>query len=179
MARIKKEATAAPDALWALWRDVVAEFGLRRMAWSLMRSKTGWGIYGADMASTLRATPMAEGAITRMSDVPPREMERLAGLAGINARRGEAMWRLAVLMYVTVPVGVFLAGLEGVPEVIKTVVAGQALMFGVFVILLTLWLLVYFANYWRAKQIEAVIDLARLERGFSLGDIGDEGGANV
>ena len=165
MSKIEKETLAEPDALWALWRDVVGEFGLRRMAWSLLRSPTGWGIYGVDMASTLRATPMARGAINRLSDVSSREMERLAGLAGINARRGEAMWRLAVLMYVTVPVGIFLAGLEGVPEVIKTVVAGQALMLGIFVVLLTVWLLVYFANYWRAKQVEAVIDLARIERG--------------
>ena len=176
---MKTEAAAAPDALWALWRDVVGEFGLRRTVWSLIRSKTGWGIYGVDMASTLRATPMAKGAIARMSDVSPREMERLAGLAGVNARRGEAMWRLAVLFYVTVPVGIFLAGLEGVPEVVKTVVASQALMLGVFVVLMTLWLVVYFANYWRAKQVEAVIDLARIERGLSLGDLGDEGRTSV
>ena len=165
MSSIEGEAGAEPGGLWALWRDVVAEFGLGRMFWSLVRSKTGWGIYGMDMASTLRETPMARAAIARMSDVEPREMERLAALAGVNARRGEAMWRMAVMYYVTVPVGIFLASLEGVPDVVKAMLARQTSLAILLAVLMTIWLLVYFANYWRARQIEAVIVLARIERG--------------
>ena len=152
------------DGLWPLWRGVVGEFGLRRTVWSLMRTRTGWGFYGMDLASTLRATPMAKAVIARLSETPPDELERLAALAGVNARRGEAMWRMAVIFYVSVPVGIFLAGLEGSPEFVKDVVQRQGLMVVPFVILLTLWLLVYFSNQWRAKQLEAVIDLVRIER---------------
>ena len=154
-----------PDPLWTLWRDVVREFGLGRMAWSLVRSRTGWGIYGMDMASTLRATPMARGAIARLDDVSDRDLERLAALAGVNGRRGEAMWRMAVMFYVTVPVGIFLAGLEGAPDFVKDAVERQGAMVVPFVVFMTIWLLVYFANQWRSKQVEAVIDMARIERG--------------
>ena len=165
MTKVEETTVAAEDLLWALWRDVVSEFGLRRMMWSLIRSKTGWGFYGMDMASTLRATPMARGAIARLSGVSPRELERLAALAGVNGRRGEAMWRMAVMFYVTVPVGIFLAGLEGAPDFIKSFGERQGFLVVPFVLLLTIWLAVYFANQWRAKQVEAVIDMARIERG--------------
>ena len=171
MSRIEETTVATEDPVWALWRDVVSEFGLRRMLWSLIRSRTGWGFYGVDMASTLRTTPMARGAIARLSDVPPREIERLAALAGVNGRRSEAMWRMVVLFYVTVPVGIFLAGLEGAPNFIKIFAERQGVLVALLVLLLTIWLLIYFANQWRAKQVEAVIELVQIERGI-IGDAG-------
>ena len=165
MSKTGNEAADGPDPLWAVWRDVVAEFGLRRMIWSLMRSRTGWGLYGVDVVSTLRTMPMTVDAMALLADLPPKELLRLGELAAVNARRNEAMWRMGALFYVTIPVTLTLAGLENAPDIFKLMLAKNALMVAIGVVLMTLWLLVYFANQWRARQIEAIIDLARIERG--------------
>ena len=154
----------AAEAVWPLWRALVREFRLHRMLWRLMRSPSGWGYYGVDVISTLRALPWARRALALLGDAPDLQLERLARLAELNARRNEAHWRMAALFYITVPGSLFLAGLQGAPEYTRAMVAdlgpwATAVILGVMV-----QMLYYFATQWRARQVEAVIELARIER---------------
>jgi hypothetical protein len=159
------EPVIEPDPLWPVWRTLVREFRTRRLFRHLSVSRSGMGLYGADVISTLRETPMARGGLAVLADVSDELLLRLGDLAALNARRNESLWKLAVLFYVSVPMTLFLTGLEGAPEVAKQMLARS---FGVLAVcggLMTLWLLYYFGNQWRARQIEAVIELARIERG--------------
>jgi hypothetical protein len=154
-----------PDLLWPTWRDLVSEFKFRRLAMHLARSGSGWGFYGLDVVSTLRATPMATKALARLQSVDDALLNRLAGLAAVNARRHEAMWRFAALFYITVPVTLFLAALQGAPDFIRLYLAALGWVGALMAFGLTIQMLHYFAAQWRARQIEAVIDIARIERG--------------
>lgn len=153
------------DPLWPVWKRLVGEFRTRRLFKHLSMSRSGMGFYGADVISTLRATPMAQGGLAVLADVPDDLLLRLGDLAVLNAKRNESMWRLAALFYVSVPLTLVLTGLEGAPEIVKDILAQS---WGVILVgggLITLWLLYYFGNQWRARQIEAVVELARIERG--------------
>ncbi len=89
---------------------------------------------------------------------------RLADLAAVNARRCEAMWRMSALFYITVPVTLFLAGLQGAPDVLREYIALFGWLGLVILVGVLFQMLHYFAALWRARQIEAVIELARIER---------------
>ena len=167
------------DPLWTTWRTLVAEFGIGRLYRHLSNSLSGMGIYGADVVSTLRKTPMAQGGMTVLAEVSDDLLLRLGELAALNAKRNEALWRMAALFYVSVPVTLLLAGLEGAPDIVKTVLSSSWVIVVGGAVMMTLWLLYYFTTQWRARQIEAVIELARIERGLSQGDFGGRGRSGV
>lgn len=152
------------DPLWPTWRALVREFRFSRLLRQLATSRSGYGFYGVDVISTLRETPMAEGGLAILTTASDGLLDRLAALAAVNARRNEALWRMAALFYVTVPATLFLAGLEGAPDIVALVLAEAVVPLILTVVSLTAWLLYYFASQWRARQIEAVIELARIER---------------
>ena len=157
-----------PDELWPTWRRLVREFGLGRLLSHLARSGSGWGFYGVDVVSTLRATPMATAALAVLEPIDDETLDRLADLASVNARRNDSMWRFAALFYITVPVTLFLAGLEGAPDFIREYLQTMGWVGAVLAFGLTVQMLYYFTAQWRARQIEAVIDIVRIERSRSL-----------
>ncbi len=154
----------ADDPLWTLWRALVREFRFSRLLGLVAFSRSGWGLYGVDVVSTLSGSAMARGARAVLAEAPDGLLERLIALAAVNARRNEAMWRMAALFYVTAPVTLFLAGLEGAPDFVRGFFAERGPFLAVLVGLMTVWLLYYFANQWRARQMEAVLELVRIER---------------
>lgn len=156
------------DAAWTIWRALIGDFTLGRLLRDLAMSRSGWGIYGVDLISTLRTTTAARRALARLADIPERQLDMLSDLAAVNARRNEAMWRMAALFYVSAPVTLFLASLQGAPQLMREMFRISGLLLLGLVVLLTIWLLYYFATNWRARQIEAVIDLARIERGLTI-----------
>ncbi len=154
----------ADDRLWPTWKALVAEFRFSRLFRYLVTSPHGFGLYGADVVTNLRRTPMARGAMTVLADVPPDLVDRLQDLASLNARRNEAMWRMSALFYATIPFTLLLAGMEGAPDILQLMLQQSWMLLLFLVGAMTLWLLAYFANNWRARQIEAVVELARIER---------------
>jgi len=156
------------DALWSAWRALADKFTLVRMLTHISFSRAAWGVYGVDVITRLRTTPAAASALRQLADTPEEVLKKLAGLAAVNARRNEAMWRMAALFYVTVPLTLLLAGLEGAPDVVKDFLKDSAPILVGGGVAMTFWLLVYFANQWRARQVEAVVELARIERGLGL-----------
>lgn len=154
----------APEAVWPLWRALVREFRFHHLLDGLMRSPSGLGVYGVDVISTLRETPMAERALVILKDAPDLQLERLARLAELNARRNEAHWRMAALFYITVPGSFFLAGLQGAPEYTRDMISDMGLWATALILGVMVQMLYYFSSHWRARQIEAVIDLVRIDR---------------
>ncbi|WP_282008258.1 hypothetical protein [Brevundimonas aveniformis] len=156
--------TDAPERLWATWRGLTGEFGMWRLLGHISRSPGGYSLYGIDLVSTLRETPMARGAFKRLAEVPDETLVHLAELAAVNHSRHQSMWRLAVLFYVSVPVTLVLAGLQGAPDFIGEVLVTAGWGLAAVVGLLTVWILVYFAHQWRSQLIVAVLELIRIER---------------
>ncbi len=154
----------AAEAVWPLWRALAREFRFHRLLWRLMRSPSGLGYYGVDVISTLRTMPSAKRALARLRDVPDLQLERLARIADLNARRNEAHWRLAALFYITVPGSLFLAGLQGAPDYTRTLISDMGPWATGVILAVMLQMLYYFATQWRARQVEAVIELVRIDR---------------
>ena len=154
----------APEAVWPLWRALVREFRLWRMVGRLTRSWSGWGFYGVDVISSLRDLPSARRGLALLKDAPDLQLERLARLAEVNARRNESHWRMAALFYITVPGSLFLAGLQGAPEATREMVRDLGPYVTVAILGVMLQMLYYFATQWRARQVEAVIELERIAR---------------
>jgi hypothetical protein len=154
----------SPDALWATWRSLTQTFKTSRLIWHLCTSRAGMGVYGVDVLTGLRAMKATRLAMSELEDAPDALLQGLGELAALNARRNEALWRMAALFYVSVPVTLLLAGLEGAPDLVKQMLQDTAPALIVGGGMMTLWLLYYFANQWRARQIEAVIELVRIER---------------
>ena len=152
------------DAVWPLWRALAKTFRFRSLLWRLIRSPSGWGYYGVDVVSTLRTMPSGRRALAMLREAPDLQLERLARLAELNARRNEAHWRMAALFYITVPGSLFLAGLQGAPEATREMVRDLGPYVTVAILGVMLQMLYYFATQWRARQVEAVVELARIER---------------
>ena len=152
------------DAVWPLWRALAKTFRFRSLLWRLIRSPSGWGYYGVDVVSTLRTMPSGRRALAMLREAPDLQLERLARLAELNARRNEAHWRMAALFYITVPGSLFLAGLQGAPEYTRAFVDEMGWVGTALILFLMLQMLYYFATQWRARQVEAVVELARIER---------------
>ena len=129
-----------------------------------MSSPSGWGYYSVDVISTLRALPMAKRALAMLRDTPDLQLERLARLAELNARRNEAHWRMVALFYITVPGSLFLAALQGAPQYTRGMISDMGLWATGLILGVMVQMLYYFSSNWRARQIEAVIDLVRIDR---------------
>lgn len=153
----------AADDLWPLWRALVRHFRLWRLL-GLLWSPSGWGFYGVDVISTLRSAPASKSALVMLRGMTDVQLERLARMAELNARRNEAHWRMAALFYITVPGSLFLAALQGAPESTREMVRDLGWWATVLILGVMAQMLYYFATQWRARQIEAVIELARIER---------------
>ncbi|RZJ17815.1 MAG: hypothetical protein EON91_07735 [Brevundimonas sp.] len=134
----------------------------------MLNSRGGWGFYDLDLASSLLKIPAVQEARMRLSGASPDLLDRLAGVAAVNARRSEALWKAAALFYITVPVTLTLATLQAAPEFMRVFLATSFSVFGVATAIATLCIalqmLFYFGVYWRASQIVAVIDLVKVER---------------
>lgn len=158
----------AEDPLWPLWRGLISDFRVGRMVWRMLTTMSGWGLYRLDVASSLKSMPASRDALERLRPVPLPLLDRLAELAEINALRNEALWRMYALFYITVPVTVVLAIIQVAPALMRQFVDDFLPTYGLLTAAATvamgLQMIAYFGTLWRARQIEAVIGLARLEK---------------
>lgn len=152
------------DGLWDLWRRLTEEFRFARLARHLLRSRSGWGLYGVDVISTLKSTPMGIGAGAILAGLDTTQLTALLGIARINAARNEALWKLAALFYVSGPVTAILASFQIAPEFTRMVMLGGGFGFALIIIGLSGSLLGYYKINWRAGQVAALIELELVER---------------
>jgi len=152
------------DELWAVWRRLVKEFGFRRMMTHLSVSKSGMGFYDVDLLTSLERTPMARGAVPILQPLTDGELEVLQGLSRLNADRNNAIWKMAAVFYVTVPTTLILASFQIVPTVVRKLLSEYSPIWLTLFVLMSLSLLYCFSIYWRASQVQAVIELEQVQR---------------
>ena len=126
-----------------------------------------WGYLGNDFISGFRRNRSTQQAFALLEAIPEAEFDALSALANLNARRQEQMLRAVVVAYLTVPLsavaviaevagGSLMSFVRDRPDV--AVQIGATLAAGP---------IGYFMSHWRSRQIVAVLDLIRIERGQS------------
>ena len=151
--------------VWDLWRLLVKEFRTHRLLIALMTTWDASGFYGMDRISNLASSKMAKGARELLSSVDDDTLDALAALANTNAQRNEAMWRLAALFYVSVPMALFLASLDIASDLVREQIAASGGILFFVLAATTVQMLYYFAVNWRARQVVAVLEILTVERG--------------
>jgi len=170
--KTQPEAVPVADAnaeMWAVWRALVKVFSLRALMRRLSYSKSGWGFYSVDVISGFRNMPMADAGRRILASHSEAQLRRLKALATLNASRNDALWKMAALFYVSVPLSMFVAGFQVFPKAVRALINQGGMVLVVAFLIAWLMLLHYFAANWRARQIETLIELELLERGHDIG----------
>lgn len=156
---------ALTHGVWALWKRLKAYFP----TWSLLPSSFvtpgAWGYMGNDFVSGLRRNPSTRQTFDLLEGVSDTDFDALSALANLNARRQEQMLRAVVIAYLTVPLSVV--------AILAEVAGGSLVSFArehtelaiQIAVTATAGPLAYFMSHWRSRQIIAVLDLVRIERG--------------
>ncbi|HZV84539.1 MAG TPA: hypothetical protein VFF48_06080 [Brevundimonas sp.] len=159
--------SSAGDRVWALWRGLKSYFP----TWSLLPSTFvtpgAWGYLGNDFISGFRRNKSTYQAFALLDGVPNADFDALSALANLNARRQDQMLRAVVIAYLTVPLSAVAVVAEVAGGSLMSFVRDQpdvAIQIGVA---LAAGPLAYFMSHWRSRQIVAVLDLIRIERGQS------------
>ena len=152
------------DEVWALWRKLAGAFGPWRTLRAAVMTKASFGFYGVDFVSSLRRTPMVRLAADILKNAPDAALEPLAEIAEVNAQRNDAMWRIAVIFYVSVPLTLVLTAMEALPDFARIFFRESPASMWIAAGLLTLFLLYYVLTQWRGRQIVAALRLLMIER---------------
>lgn len=156
----------------AAWRRLVGCFGTWRLARAALTSLALFGIYSLDRVSSLRRSPMGRDALAMLDGVGEADFAALSALAAINQERNEAMWRMAVMFYISVPVTLALATFQIAPGFVRNLPQWLPLPFWAAVTGLLVFMLYSFITLWRARQITAVLALVKLERDHAAAQAG-------
>lgn len=162
------EAKALANDHWAVWQALTNAFGFWRLLRHLITSKSGMGIYEIDVVSSLKATPMGRAAQPVLAQQSDSLLTKLLGLARINAKRNDAMWKFAALFYISGPTTLILAGFQIAPKLTRTILAEGHIGFLAVFVGMAASLLHYYSINWRAAQLEALIELEMVERGLTI-----------
>lgn len=158
---------AVTDGPWALWRRLRTFFP----TWSLLSSSFvtpgAWGYLGNDFISGFRRNRSTRQTFELLEGVSDVDFDALSALANLNARRQEQMLRAVVIGYLTVPLSIV--------AILAEVAGGSLLAFArehtelaiQIGVTAALGPLMFFMSHWRSRQIVAVLDLVRIERGQS------------
>ena len=112
----------------------------------------------------LRRNRSTEAAFKLMRALDDDRFNVLAGLAAVNARRQDRVFRTVVILYLTVPITILATWAEissdSVNDYLRSDITGAVQ----YALLFTTGVTIYWLSWWRSKQMKDVIDLHRLER---------------
>ena len=111
---------------------------------------------------------MARAAAPILAGQSPEALKTLLGLARINAKRNDSIWKMAALFYISGPTGFIVLGFQIAPKLTRAVLTLGAVGFGLCGLALALSLLHYYSINWRAAQIVAVVEMEMVERGLDI-----------
>ena len=147
-----------------MWWRLKRHFGLLTAPLSWFGTPGAWAYFGNDFITGLRRNRSTEQAFTLL-DEQPDLFEAVRGLAALNLKRHEQMFQFIALLYVSVPVTIVLGLAEVMPNDLIRVFSEQQQAVMILVVALTVGAVVYLVGMWRARQLLAVIELWRIERG--------------
>jgi hypothetical protein len=159
--------SALSEGVWALWKRLRAYFP----TWSLLPSSFvtpgAWGYMGNDFISGFRRNRSTQQAFELLDGVTDRDFDALSALANLNARRQDQMLRAVVIAYLTVPLSIVAILAEVAGGSLLTFVRDHSDWAIQTAVAITFGPVVFFMSHWRSRQIVAVLDLIRIERGQS------------
>jgi hypothetical protein len=152
-------------AVWPMWRDLKRHFPVWSLLPSAFWTPGAFGYFGADHVSGFRSNASTRAVFALMEARTDGELESLAALTDLNARRQRQMFTAVAVSYVTLPLTLIATWAEIAPDAIQLVIRDHPNPAIQGFIGLTLVALYYFCSHWRARQMVEVLDLVRIERG--------------
>ena len=109
------------DALWALWRRIVAVLPLYMMPIDSMFAPSAWTLAGVDYVSGLRRNRSTGRILALLAPLSPTDLRRIHLLAQLNHRRHEVVSRWIAIAFVTLPVSGALALSQLAPDLLRRI----------------------------------------------------------
>lgn len=169
---------------WTTWRSLIALFPLWRLPLEAATTPGGRGYLSADFVSGLARNASTAAVLEMVRPLDDGAFERLSCLAQLNMRRHEVTFRLTALIYLALPVSGGITFSQVAPSMMAGAAARAVAPILVVLALFTGWVLFQLAGLWRARQIAAVLEIARIEQDRALpgprdgAGIGSAGGAD-
>lgn len=154
----------SPSPVWPLWRELKRHFPVWSLFPSAFWTPGAYGYAGVDHVSGFRRNASTKAAFALMEERPDSDLDQLAALAELNARRQRQMFTAVALAYITVPVTLIATWAEIAPEGVEAVIRGNLMYAIQGFVGLTCGALYYFCSHWRSRQMVEVLDLIRIER---------------
>ncbi|KQY96677.1 hypothetical protein [Brevundimonas sp. Root1423] len=155
------------SGVWPLWKRLKTYFP----TWSLLPSSFvtpgAWGYMGNDFVTGFRQNRSTHQAFELLDGVTDRDFDALSALASLNARRQDQMLRAVVIAYLTVPLSIVAIVAEVAGGSLITLVRDHSDWAIQTAVAITTGPVFFFMSHWRSRQIVAVLDLIRIERGQS------------
>lgn len=155
------------EGVWALWKRLTGFFPTWSLGPSSFVTPGAWGYMGNDFISGFRRNRSTHQTFELLNGVSDGEFDALSALANLNARRQEQMLRAVVIAYLTVPLTVVAILAEVAGASLVTIAREQMQLTIQIAVTAAAGPVLYFMSHWRARQIVAVLDLVRIERGQS------------
>jgi len=142
-------------------------FSVRRLPIDCLTTRGAWGFFGEDVVTGLRGNASTRFALEELAALDLRTFEEVACLSDVNHRRQDAAFRVTALIFVVAPVVSGLLIDLFAPKAMGMVRSSEGWKLPVLVVFAAL-LLLRLAALWRARQLTAVIEIARVEQGRPL-----------
>lgn len=155
----------AQHPAWALWRQVKALYPAWNLWLEAFYTPGSWTMWGVDVVSGLRRNPSTRKTFALLEGASPELFEAVVALAAVNARRHDILFKAVLVTYITVPLAIVTTTAQITPIGVEHWLAGHWKLALQLFLTCTLGVVVYFWSQWRSKQILAVLDLVRIERG--------------
>lgn len=153
--------------VWPTWRSLTKLFSSWSFLPSGLTTPGAWTSVGNDFLSGFRRNWSTRKAFVLTESLSDTELASLADMAALNLRRQEAILRIVVVSYATVPLTLITIAAQlsssGLVEFIREHFTAVAQVMGVLLIVV----LIYAVGTWRARQMVSVLELIRIERGWS------------
>ena len=156
------------EALWAVWRRVVAVLPLIKMPIDAVFAPSAHSLMGVDYVSGLRRNRSTRRIFDLLAPLAADDLRRVHHIAQINHRRHEVISRWTAIGVVTLPISAALALSELAPELLQRITR-EWLDLSLTSVALVLGIVFYYLMAaWRARQVATIVELAFIERAVPL-----------
>lgn len=149
--------------VWPTWRTLVRQFSLVRFVLEFLVSPGSWRAFGVDLLSGLRANRSTSQAASHLRALSLKQVAAIVQLAELNVRRQEQMFRLLVVIYVSVPFSLAALLFQAAPDDARQLFANSANVITRMIALAVVAVVFYLACAWRARQLLTAVTLASIE----------------
>lgn len=158
----------APGPVWAVWTRLLALFPLWKLPMEGFGTPGGRGYFTADFCTGLRRNRSTAEALALVAPLDEAAFEKLSCIAQLNLRRHEVAFRFTALVYLALPLSGGITFNQVAPDMMESTVQRATPLLLATLAVFTAWVLFHLAGVWRARQVAAVLDIARIEQDRAL-----------